>query len=212
MPPKPKFTREQVISAALEITAEKGIESLTSRELGAALGSSPRPIFTLFRNMEELNSEVRAAAVQLFEEIAYKADDSLPPFKRVGMSMIRFAAEKPNLFRLLYMTGNGGKTDFEDMFLQLGSMAQICIETIERDYELSNQKAKELFRHLWIFTYGIGALIATGACNFTESEASLMLSREFLAFIKVLDGKLKVKAPDDLTDDIIKQFNESGEE
>ena len=57
MPPKPKFTREQVISAALEIAAERGIESLTSRELGTALGSSARPIFTLFRNMEELYAQ-----------------------------------------------------------------------------------------------------------------------------------------------------------
>ncbi|MGN0655350.1 MAG: TetR/AcrR family transcriptional regulator [Ruminiclostridium sp.] len=211
MPPKPKFTREQVISTALEIAAEKGIESLTSRELGTALGSSARPIFTLFRNMEELNAEVRAAAIRLFEETAYKADDSLPPFKRVGMSMIRFAAEKPKLFRLLYMTENGEKTDFDDMFLYLGSMAQFCVETIERDYELDETQAKELFRHLWIFTYGVGALIATGACNFTEIEASHMLSREFLAYIKLMGGKMKVKAPADLTDEDIKDFTAEGE-
>lgn len=207
MPPKPKFTREQVISAALEIAAERGIESLTSRELGTALGSSARPIFTLFRNMEELYAEVRTAAIRLFEETAYKADDSLPPFKRVGMSMIRFATERPKLFGLLYMTGNGEKTDFDDMFLYLGSIAQFCIETIERDYELDEEKAKELFRHLWIFTYGVGALIATGACSFTESEASHMLSREFLAYIKLLGGKMKVVPPADLSEEEIKAFN-----
>ena len=51
MPPKPKFTREQVVDAALELVSKKGIEALTARELGAQLGSSACPIFTAFKNM-----------------------------------------------------------------------------------------------------------------------------------------------------------------
>lgn len=59
MPPKPKFTREEVVDTAIELIKDKGIEALTARELGAKLGSSARPIFTVFRNMEELISAVR---------------------------------------------------------------------------------------------------------------------------------------------------------
>lgn len=59
MPPKPKFTREEVVDTAIELIKDKGIEALTARELGAKLGSSARPIFTVFRNMEELISDVR---------------------------------------------------------------------------------------------------------------------------------------------------------
>ena len=33
MPPKPKFTREEVVSAALEIVSKNGLEALTAREL-----------------------------------------------------------------------------------------------------------------------------------------------------------------------------------
>ncbi len=39
MPPKPKFTKEEVVKVALEIVREKGIERLTARDLSAALGS-----------------------------------------------------------------------------------------------------------------------------------------------------------------------------
>ena len=56
MPPKPKFTREEIVGTALDLVREKGIEALTARELGAKLGSSARPIFTVFRNMEELTN------------------------------------------------------------------------------------------------------------------------------------------------------------
>lgn len=40
MPPKPGFTREEIVDAALDIVSRKGIEALTARELGEALGSS----------------------------------------------------------------------------------------------------------------------------------------------------------------------------
>ena len=62
MPPKPKFSREEIVQAALKIVSEKGVEALTAKELGQALGSSARPIFTVFKNMKEVQDQVRAAA------------------------------------------------------------------------------------------------------------------------------------------------------
>ena len=40
MPPKYKFTREQIIAAALTLTKEHGISGLTARGVAAKLGSS----------------------------------------------------------------------------------------------------------------------------------------------------------------------------
>ena len=40
MPPKPKFTVEEVLDAALAIVRESGEEALTARSLGTALNSS----------------------------------------------------------------------------------------------------------------------------------------------------------------------------
>ena len=51
MPPKPKFARDEIVQAALTIVSEKGVESLTAKELGDALGASARPIFTVFASM-----------------------------------------------------------------------------------------------------------------------------------------------------------------
>ena len=48
MPPKSKFTEEEIISAALAIVERDGIDGLTARELGKSLGSSARPIFTVY--------------------------------------------------------------------------------------------------------------------------------------------------------------------
>ena len=48
MPPKAKFTREEIVEAAFSIVKADGFEALTSRALGTRLGSSARPIFTVF--------------------------------------------------------------------------------------------------------------------------------------------------------------------
>lgn len=78
MPPKPRFTREEIVDAALDIVSRKGIEALTARELGEALGSSARPIFTVFRSMEELQQEVRSAAMRRFKSYAGRTMPGVP--------------------------------------------------------------------------------------------------------------------------------------
>ena len=183
MPPKPKFTREEIVAAALELVSEKGMSALTSRDLGARLGSSARPIFTVFNSMEEVQEAVRDAALKRFESYAEKAVHYTPVFKQVGMQMILFAKEEPMLFQLCYMTDNHNIQNFEDIYQRLGDLAYTCVDVIQRDYGLSEKDAKTLFEHVWIHTFGIGALCATGMCNFSEEQIIEMLGHDFVAML-----------------------------
>lgn len=196
MPPKPKFTKEEIVAAALELVSEKGIEALTARELGVRLGSSARPIFTVFSSMEEVQEEVRAAALKRFESYAEKAMYYAPVFKQVGMQMILFAMEEPKLYQLVYMSENAGATDFEGIALRLGDVAQLCVDVIQRDYGLSEKDAKALFEHVWIYTFGIGALCATGMCRFSQEEIIQMLGQDFMAMLfYTKSGRMHMTTP-----------------
>ena len=196
MPPKPKFTKEEIVAAALELVSEKGIEALTARELGVRLGSSARPIFTVFNSMEEVQEEVRAAALKRFESYAEKAMHYTPVFKQVGMQMILFAIEEPKLYQLVYMSENAGATDFEGITQQLGDVAQLCVDVIQRDYGLSAEDAKTLFEHVWIYTFGIGALCATGMCRFSQDEIIQMLGQDFMAMLfYAKSGRMNMPTP-----------------
>ena len=44
MPPRAKYTREEITEIALGIVAESGAESLNARSLAEAMGTSTRPI------------------------------------------------------------------------------------------------------------------------------------------------------------------------
>ena len=142
MPPKPKFTREEIVEKALELVAQGGEEALTARDLGQRLGSSARPIFTVFKNMEELQGEVRHAAMRRFEAYTGREMGETPPFKRVGMQMVLFALEQPGLYQLLFLRENRGAVRFDDVLSELGETAEVCIQAICRDYGLSREKAR----------------------------------------------------------------------
>ena len=196
MPPKPKFTKEEIVAAALTLVSEKGIEALTARELGNRLGSSARPIFTVFDSMEEVQQAVRAAALKRFESYAEKAMHYTPVFKQVGMQMILFAVEEPKLYQLVYMSENAGATEFEDIVDRLGDVARLCVDVIQRDYGLSKETAKALFEHVWIYTFGIGALCATGMCRFSQDEIIQMLGQDFMAVLfYAKSGRMHMPTP-----------------
>lgn len=196
MPPKPKFTKEEIIAAALDLVSEKGMEALTSRELGVRLGSSARPIFTVFSSMEEVQEAVRDAALKRFEAYAEKALHYTPAFKQLGMQMIMFAMEEPKLYQLIFMSENKWACSFDDIFEQLGVLAVTCVDLLQQEYGLTQQDAKLLFQHVWIHTFGIGALCAAKVCDFTESEINEMLGQDFMAMLfYAKSGRMRQPTP-----------------
>lgn len=191
MPPKPKFTREEIVEAALTLVSEKGIEALTSRDLAERLGSSARPIFTIFKNMEELLQDVRAAAMRRFEAGLNRPCNFGPKFKRYGMQMIHFALEEPKLYQLLFMTEQDVAWSFENVLTNLGLFVTESMDIIQKDYDLSDREARLLFRQIWIYTFGIGTLCASKVCHFSEEEISQMLGQAFVGtMMLVKSGKM----------------------
>ncbi len=186
MPPKPKYTREEIVAAALGIVSKKGLNALTAKELGKALNTSTSPIFTVFNSMQEVQDAVRLAAMERFEAYARKAGSNIPIFKQIGMQMILFAKREPQLYKLIFMTAGCSANPFDNHYAYLGNMAQTCLEAIQADYCLPYESAQALFEHVWIHTFGIGALCTTGTCKFTKEQISQMLTQDFNAMMLLL--------------------------
>lgn len=186
MPPKPKYTKDQIVAIALDVVSQQGLQALTAKELGAALGTSTSPIFTVFDSMQQVQDAVKAAAMARFESYAHKTGKDMPPFKQIGMQMILFAKKEPRLYQLLFMSPSCSVESFEDIFERLGAVAEESLQVIQNDYGLTRDSTKNLFKHTWIHTFGIGALCATGMCNFSEEMISQMLTQDFTAMLTML--------------------------
>lgn len=158
MPPKFKFTKEEMIKAALEVTREQGISSLTARALAAKLGCSSKPIFGLFQNMEEVQQEVLRAANHLYQSYLKEDMESgkYPPYKASGMGYIRFAKEERELFKLLFMRDRS-RERIEDSKEEIKPL----LEIIKKNLGLNDNESYMFHLEMWLYVHGIATMIAT---------------------------------------------------
>lgn len=175
MPPKAKFTREEIISAAFEMVKSDGFEVLTARSLGASLGSSARPIFTVFKSMEEVQAEVIQKAKRLYESYEDEDMSGTNAFKGSGTGYIRFASDEPKLFQLLFMKEKSDVPSPEMVLEQIDDYSEKILETVQKQYGLSREAAARVYLHLWLYSHGIAVAIATKICTFTKEQIDMML-------------------------------------
>lgn len=188
MPPKAKFTKEEIVEAALNIVKTNGFEALTSRELGTRLGSSARPVFTVFKNMEEVQQAVTEAAKTLYKEYVNKGLRSEHPFKGVGTQYILFSLKEPKLFQCLFMTEQPQIPDLSGVLPLIEESYEEILLSIQDEYGINKSLAEKLYRHLWIYTHGIATLCATKMCRFTDTEISSMITEVFTSILKNMKG------------------------
>lgn len=188
MPPKCKFTKEEIVRAALELTREEGIDALTARALGAKLSSSSKPIFTVFKNMEEVQSEVRKAAKALYADYIKTGLSQDIAFKGVGTQYILFSIKEPKLFQLLFMAEHSQKPPVKSILPVIDENYPQILASVQNGYGLDEADAERLYRHLWIYTHGIAVLCATNMCSFTTEEISGMMTEVFIGLLKEIQG------------------------
>ncbi len=189
MPPKAKFTKEEIVQTAFEMTKENGFSSVTARELGKRLGTSATPIFTVFQNMYEVQKEVRKRAMKEFEKYVADVLNYTPAFKQFGVQMIKFATQEPQLFRILYMEVNEESQSFDEMLQELGEPALVSIDLIQKEYEVSKEEAESLFRQAWIHTFSICVLVVNKICHFSAEEITDMLGLDFQGSLMLIKAE-----------------------
>lgn len=186
MPPKAKFTKDEIVDAALNITKKDGFSALTARALGTELGSSARPIFTVFKSMDEVQKEVLMSAKKLYTKYIEIGLSEEISFKGVGKQYILFAINEPKLFQLLFMKEQVNIPDLSGILSLIDENYEKILLSIRKDYGLDDQSAQKLYHHLWIYTHGIATLCATKMCRFTEKEIGDMLTEVFISLLKKL--------------------------
>ncbi len=178
MPRKVQYSREMIIDSAIEMVREKGPDCINARDLGEYMGCSSRPFFTAFRNMEDLLTAVREEVSRQFAErvrIARDTHDGSPAAKRMGMCIVRFAQDEPNLYKLIHWTGN--------KMTPLPELSDIMTKQYQTDYDLSDDDAVAFFDHMMIFNLGLCSLITNGVRRFTHEEVEIILRDQFSATI-----------------------------
>lgn len=182
MPPSVKFTKEEIVNAALQVVREKGTAALTARQIAAVLGVSTRPIFTYFQNMQQVQEAVRQAAQALYHSYIKKGLEQVHPFIGLGEQYIRFATQEPELYRLLFLPlapGSGNKA-MEEM----ERTQNLVLDFLQQIYQLDEAAAKRFFRDVWLVAHSLAALIVTNCCPYSPEEIRQILTSVSLSVCK----------------------------
>lgn len=189
MPAKPKYTREALLDAALDIIREQSLEAITAQELGRRLGASAPSVFTHFATVEDIRHAAVEAARALFDRYAEAGLEMEPPFKGFGVQCLRFAADEPKLYELLFMR-SGVENPLMHYVLAEGRLGGV-VGRLTEELGLEHEAAQWLFSSLVIYAHGLCCMTACGLVRYTREEAAQMLGEMFRRLV------IGAKAPAD---------------
>ncbi|MGN0805236.1 MAG: TetR/AcrR family transcriptional regulator [Candidatus Coproplasma sp.] len=188
MPPKNRYTKEQIIQSAIEIVREKGAEEVTARSIASKLGCSVAPIFSAFENMEQLQAELIKQCKAIYYVYVNEGLKESVAFRGVGRSYIKFSMEEPNLFKLLFMS-NEHAYSLDNVLSEVEVNYEGVFKCVQDGYGLNYEDSKRLYQHMWIYTHGIAVLCVTGTCTFTSEEITNMLNEVCRSLVKDMRNK-----------------------
>lgn len=171
MPPRVKFSRDEIVQAALDVAREKGADAMTTRDIAARLGVSTQPIFTYFRSMDEVRAAVYTEAEVFYQQYAFEGLSAEIPFLGFGMRHIQFAREEPELYRLLFLSH-----DVSPVIEAMRHSQSLIRPTLESLYHLTHAEADYYFRDMWLVVHSLATLVVTGGCAYTDEEIRKILS------------------------------------
>ena len=182
MAPKNKFSKEEMVEAAMRVVRAKGIAGLTAKTMADELGTSTQPVFTAFGSMDTVRQEVYAAAVRVYDGYADAGLKENIPFFGVGMQYIRFAREEPELYRFLFLTRTQDQ-EYSAM-KSMRHLQELVRPTLVSIYHITAEEADLYFRDLWFVVHSLSTLILTGDCPYSDREIGQILTGFSISIFK----------------------------
>lgn len=185
MPRQPRFTKEDIVAAGLRIVRASGYDAVSARALGKELGTSSSPMFTMFKDMNEVMDAIWTAAEQSFVDHMNAVTDYFPAFKEFGMRLVRFAKNEANIFQMLFL-GKKSRPEIAE------KIARECLTDAGQGYGLTADQADLLFRQMWPVACGIAALCVKRPEDFSDENVSKTLSYHFSGIMSIIKSGREV--------------------
>ena len=171
MPRKPQFTIEDVVSAAFELVREKGLAGLSAPAVAEKMGASTMPIYSHFKNMQELEDEVVKRSWKLVDQYQnreYTGDIWIDQ----AIGYIRFAREENHLFKCI-LDGRNRELKLEMNRRQWENLTK-ALDSYEGFQELNDEDVLRVRYTRVMLSHGIATAAKIGLNKiFFENESLL---------------------------------------
>lgn len=182
MPSIVELSKEQIVKKAVEQVIEKGWESINARSLAASIGVSTKPLYRIYKNMDEIKSDVYKEIEKIYDEFLHQRIDSKKALLTLCIAYVEFAQEYKNLFISLFLSNNLKWKSIENVLDEKWNQSTII--NLVNKHGLSFDSAKNLFMDMWLYANGLATLIATNEITIDDKEILVRLVRIYKSLTK----------------------------
>jgi len=173
MPPKQRFSPDDVIEAAFQIVRRQGWQGLSARAIARELKSSTRPVYDYFQSMKNIEIEVVKKALASF--VAYIGRDRTgDKWLDQAVGYVLFARNEKHLFRCI--------NDEEHIQYQREFARQHWLELGEQlaeddRFKTISDEARHRIRVVrWFLLHGISYLVSNGWMDQPEPDSTNLMT------------------------------------
>lgn len=180
MPPKPIISKQDIIKAAIQIVQESGMSNINARSLAKVLNCSTKPLFRIYKNMEELKNDI---FIELNTYYNSFMDSRMTTENRLlsqGIAYIEFARNEKMIFNTLFMNMTMAGSSLHDVIHAEWNRASI--ENVQATTGLPMEKAEMLFINIWLYSHGIATQIVSNGIDISLDVVKKLLTNAFMQF------------------------------
>ncbi len=179
--PKQRITKEMIVDVAFEIARRGGMEKVMVRSIADELGCSVQPIYSYCSNMDGLREEVGDKARNFVGEYIVSHIDGNDLFRSTGRAYLQLAKEEPHILKIFILQERKNIFSLKDIY-EMETNPQVA-EAIARGLDISVECAKQLHRHMMIYTIGLGTIFTVSSPGIPIDEIFLQQEQAYRIFV-----------------------------
>jgi AcrR family transcriptional regulator len=177
MPASVKIGKEEIVKKAVVLVNKKGWDSLNARDLAKALNMSTKPLYRIYKNMDEIKEDIYKEIYREYDEFITSRVDNKKALVTLCVAYVEFAKLYKNLFVSLFLSNNLKWNTVDDVLNEKWNQGAIINLVNKSGYTFL--EAKDLFMHVWLYANGLATLIATNKIDIDDKEIIVRIVKIF---------------------------------
>jgi AcrR family transcriptional regulator len=158
--------RRALLDEAIRTIQHDGVESLTLRTIGVALGVSRTALYRHFTDKRALLSVVATEGFRMLRERLVEAwgTGGVRGFNAMGVVYVKFAMAQPSHYRVMFGFVDGAPRD-EELTRESNAAFQALVDALvalQKEGLVRKDDPQQLARFIWAAVHGISMLIIDG--------------------------------------------------
>lgn len=178
MPPKIRFTNDEIILAAFDLVKEGGWDSFTAIKIAKRLKCSVQPLYREFKSLNEIKREVVKKIIDLSTVYTLKHYSS-DIMENIVIGGLMFVWDNPRLQQAVWGLGS----EFGDLMTE---SHQDTFQLLRDDPAYRNVSTNRLsiwYQHAMFYCHGLAALICSGAFQGVPKDEVVLVIKEGIGLL-----------------------------